>query len=170
MSTSSQSPEISESPYDMVWKPKRTLEECTTSYSDELFIVLIPQAATGDRILCAPGMPHEMEIRLIDGRVQRVYKNLWPSLRSFWLWAASEYKDQTYVVFGDERPSYHDVYTRSLQVAGMFRERYGIRKGDRVGICARNLPDYLVAFWACHILGAVSVLVNACVEFNHGRI
>ncbi|EKM59179.1 uncharacterized protein PHACADRAFT_136523 [Phanerochaete carnosa HHB-10118-sp] len=126
----------------MGWKPKRTLEEC-------------------DEILCAPGMPHEMETRIIDGRVQRVYKNLWPSLRSFWLWAASEYKNSTYIVFGDERASYHEVYRRSLQAAAMFYQRYGIRKGDRVGICARNLPDYLVAFWACQILGAVSVLVNA---------
>ncbi|GJE84159.1 acyl--CoA ligase [Phanerochaete sordida] len=126
----------------MGWEPKRTLAEC-------------------DDILCAPGMPHEMETRLVDGRVQRVYKNLWPTLRSFWLWAACEYSDKTYIVFGDERVTYHDIFHRSLRAAGMFRGRYGICKGDRVGICARNLPDYLVAFWACHILGAVSVLVNA---------
>lgn len=126
----------------MGWEPKRTLDEC-------------------DRILCAPGMPHEMETRLIDGVVQRVYKNLWPSLRSFWLWAAAEYSDKTYIVFGSERHTYADIYRRSLQTAAVFRRRYGIRKGDRVGICARNLPEYLVAFWACHILGAVSVLVNA---------
>ena len=39
-----------------------------------------------------------MELCLIDGQVQRVYKNLWPSLREFWLWAAAEHRDTTYVV------------------------------------------------------------------------
>lgn len=52
--------------------------------------------------------------------------------------------------------------------------------GDRVAICSRNYPEYLVAFWACRqlhsyyvlshnfycdmivdLIGAVSVLVNA---------
>ena len=106
-------------------------------------------------------MPHEIETRLIDGRVQRVYKNLWPSLRDFWLWAAEEHKAKTYIVYGDERPSYGDVFQLSLRAAAAFAGRYGIRKGDRVAICARNLPEYLVAYWACHLLGAVTVLVNA---------
>ena len=106
-------------------------------------------------------MPHEMETRLIDGRVQRVYKNLWPSLRSFWLWAAQEFKHKTYIVYGDERLTYGDVFNLSLQAAAAFSGRYCIVKGDRVAICARNIPEYLIACWACHLLGAVPVLVNA---------
>ena len=102
-----------------------------------------------------------METCLIDGKVQRVYKNLWPSLRSFWTWAASEYEHSTYIVYEDERLTYGDVYDRSLRAAALFVSRYHIRKGDRVAICARNLPDYLVAYWGCHLVGAVAVLVNA---------
>jgi hypothetical protein len=53
-------------------------------------------------------------------------------------------------------------------------------QGDRVAICSRNYPEYLVAFWACRkfwvydaqfgalpqpqlldLIGAVSVLANA---------
>lgn len=109
-------------------------------------------------------MPHELETRLVEGRVQRVYKNLWPSLRNFWLWAAAEYGDSTYIVYGDDRPSYRDIYERSVVAADVFATRYDVRQGDRVAICSRNLPDYLVAFWGCHILGAVPVLVNACVR------
>jgi acyl-CoA synthetase (AMP-forming)/AMP-acid ligase II len=115
----------------------------------------------GDAILCGPGMPHELETRVIDGRVQRVYKNLWPSLRSFWLWAVTEYKDKTYIVFGDQRSTYNDVLQLSLRAAAVYERTFGIYKGDRVAICARNLPEYLVAYWACHLLGAVAVLVNA---------
>ena len=106
-------------------------------------------------------MLHEMETREVDGRVQRVYKNLWPSLRSFWLWAAAEYGDKTYIVYGDQRPTYNDMLQRSSRAAAIFESRFGIRKGDRVAICARNIPEYLEAYWACHLLGAIAVLVNA---------
>ncbi|KAK0501759.1 hypothetical protein EDD18DRAFT_1307189 [Armillaria luteobubalina] len=37
---------------------------------------------------------------------------------------------------------------------------YGVRKGDRGTICSHNCPNYLVVFWACHLLGAVTALVN----------
>lgn len=102
-----------------------------------------------------------METQVVDGRVQRVYKNIWPSLRNFWIWAAAEYGDKTYIVYEDERISYSDTMNRSLCAAAVFAEKYGVCKGDRVAICSRNLPEYLVAWWACHLLGAVAVLVNA---------
>lgn len=124
------------------WNPQRTL-------------------AQTDELLCAPGALHELETCLIDGRIQRVYKNLWPSIREFWIWSSQQYSEATYVVFEQQRLSFRDVFQRSVQAAGMYRAIYGIQKGDRVGICSRNYPEYLVAFWACHLVGAVSVLVNA---------
>ena len=38
---------------------------------------------------------------------------------------------------------------------------YGIRKGDRVGIAMRNLPEWIVSFAAVLSIGAVSVSLNA---------
>ena len=70
-----------------------------------------------------------MENCLVDGRLQRVYKNLWPSLRDFWLWASQEYSDATYVVFEQQRFTFGEVYQRSVQAAGMYRAIYGIKKG-----------------------------------------
>lgn len=102
-----------------------------------------------------------MEIRLIDGRVQRVYKNIPPSLRVFWLQSTAAFKDNTYTVYGDEKLSYSEALQQSLRAATVFKSSYGIQKGDRVAICSRNLPEFLVAFWACHLIGAVSVFVNA---------
>ncbi|KAF9451706.1 acetyl-CoA synthetase-like protein [Macrolepiota fuliginosa MF-IS2] len=124
------------------WKPKRTLAEA-------------------EAILCAPGTPHELETRLIDGRLQRVYKNVWPSLRTFWLQAAKEHADAVYIVYGKQRYTYRQVFERSVKAAAVYRDLYGIRKADHVAICSRNYPEFLVAFWACHLIGAVSVLVNA---------
>jgi acyl-CoA synthetase (AMP-forming)/AMP-acid ligase II len=108
-------------------------------------------------------MPHEMESRLINNQVQRVYKNLWPSIRDFWLFVSEEFKDSTYIVFEKQRWTYGQISKRVALASRMFQATYGIRKGDRVAICSRNFPDFLVAFWACHLIGAVSVLVNACV-------
>ncbi|KAJ8489092.1 hypothetical protein ONZ45_g13711 [Pleurotus djamor] len=106
----------------MSWTPARTLAET-------------------DALICAPGNPHEMETALVDGRIQRVYKNLWSSLHEFWTHCATEYSERSYIVFEGKRFSYKHIYDRSVKLASLFH--------------------YLVAFWACHLLGAVSVLANA---------
>lgn len=124
------------------WVPKRTLKEV-------------------DKLLCAPGSQHEMETILLHGRLTRVYKHLFPSLRSLWLWAVNEHKEKPYIVYEGETFTFQHIFNESLKAAAAFRDVYGIRKGDRIGICSRNYPSYLTAFWACHLLGAVCVLLNA---------
>ncbi|KAF8973261.1 long-chain-fatty-acid-CoA ligase [Flammula alnicola] len=116
---------------------------------------------SAEELLTAPGSVHELVTTLIDGRLQRVYKNLWPSLREFWLSAVSQYSGDTYIVYEDQRLTYSQVHDRATKVAALFRNVYNIKKGDRVAICSRNCPEYLVIFWACHLIGAVSVLANA---------
>ncbi|KIK68183.1 hypothetical protein GYMLUDRAFT_191347 [Collybiopsis luxurians FD-317 M1] len=126
----------------MAWKPQRSVEEC-------------------DSIITAPGALHELETRVVNGSVYRVYKNLWPSLRVFWFQVCELHRDKQYVVYENERFTYAQMLDKSLQVAAMFRVSYNIRKGDRVGLCSRNYIEYLVAFWACHIIGGVPVMLNA---------
>lgn len=82
-----------------------------------------------DAILCAPGNIHEIETTLVDGRLYRVYKNLWPSCREFWLSAVNQYADRTYIVYEDQRFTYRQVHERAIKVATLFRKVYGIRKG-----------------------------------------
>lgn len=89
-------------------------------------------------ILCGPGQMHEIEIRLVDGQLQRVYKNLWPSLRVFWLWAANEHKDAVYAVFEHQRHTFAQVFQRSLKAAAMFHDVYGVRKGVSLAACVRR--------------------------------
>ncbi|KAG6867799.1 hypothetical protein C0993_010969 [Termitomyces sp. T159_Od127] len=126
----------------MSWSPKRTLEET-------------------DAILCAPGHFHEVETIYLNGRMQKVYKHLWPSVREFWLSRVEKYSGKTYIIFEDQRHTYGEVHHRAIRVAAVFRHVYGVGKGDRVGICSRNCFDYIVSFWAAHLLGAVPVLINA---------
>ncbi|ESK97065.1 long-chain-fatty-acid-- ligase [Moniliophthora roreri MCA 2997] len=125
------------------WAPKRTLIET-------------------DDILCSPGAMHEMETRLVDGRLQRVYRNLWPSIRDFWLHSVSQYGSKTYIVEPERsRTTYQQVHDIATKAANLFYHAYGIRKGDRIAICSRNCVEYFVVFWASQLLGAVTVNVNA---------
>ncbi|KAK0435717.1 hypothetical protein EV421DRAFT_1908415 [Armillaria borealis] len=120
-----------------------------------------PKILVAEDILCGPGCPHEVETRLIDGKLLKVYKNLVPTLRDFWVSAVEKNGDKTYIVFDSERLTYRQVFDRSVRTAGVFYTVYGIRKGDRVAVCSRNVSEYLIIFWATHLLGAVPALVNA---------
>jgi hypothetical protein len=68
-------------------------------------------------------------MRVIDGQLHRVYKNLFPSLRVFWLQMSQQYADATYIVYGDQRLTYREAFEKSLKAAAMFQDVYGVRKG-----------------------------------------
>ncbi|KAG5651769.1 hypothetical protein H0H81_007522 [Sphagnurus paluster] len=108
------------------WSPARTLQQT-------------------DAILCAPGRIHEVETILLDGRPQRVYKNLWPSVRSFWISSVEKYSNKTCIVFENQRFTYDEVHQRAVKTAAVFRHVYGIHKD---------------------LLGAVPVLTNAFVHIS----
>ncbi|KAL1661644.1 hypothetical protein GGF50DRAFT_105003 [Schizophyllum commune] len=126
----------------MGWKPKRTLAET-------------------EAILTAPGSMHETVECEIRGRRQKVYKHLWPSMRAFWLDSVRRYGKRTYIVFEDQRVTYEETHIQAVRLATALKRAYGVSKGDRVAIVSRNCIEYMYAFWACHMLGAVAVLVNA---------
>ncbi|KAK0452892.1 uncharacterized protein EV420DRAFT_1645415 [Desarmillaria tabescens] len=114
-----------------------------------------------DKILTAPGSPLEIETQVVDGRVLKVWKNLWPSVRALFLYSTKEHAGKTCVVYEKERYTFQQMSEMAVKSAAMFKDVYGVKKGDRVVICSRNLPSYYVVFWACHLLGAVTALVNA---------
>lgn len=130
------------SPRAMSWIPKRSLEET-------------------EAILTAPGSLHEVTECEIRGRRQKVYKHLWPSMHSFWLDAVRQYSKRTYIVFEGRYITYEETHVQAQRMATALRSAYEVRKGDRIAIVSRNCPEYMFAFWACHLLGAVVVLVNA---------
>jgi acyl-CoA synthetase (AMP-forming)/AMP-acid ligase II len=65
-----------------------------------------------------------------------------------------------YIVYEDERITYEEAHQRVAALANLFSQR-GVGKGDRVAIASRNLPEFILSFWAASILGAVVVPVNA---------
>lgn len=90
-----------------------------------------------------------------------MYKNIWPTLRHFFLDVVSKHSTKELVVFEDERVTFQQCYDQALKLAAILRDQFGVFKGDRVAIVSRNYPEYISTFWAIQLLGGVSVMVNA---------
>ncbi|KAL8277463.1 hypothetical protein RQP46_010185 [Phenoliferia psychrophenolica] len=111
-------------------------------------------------MMSSPGMPWEMEEKVIRGIRTRTYKNLYGSLRDLWI-ASKVFAKRDHIVYEDERLTYEESHARVHAIALMLSETYGCKKGDRVAIVARNLPEWILSFWAIEVLGGVAVTVNA---------
>ncbi|MEY4619026.1 MAG: propionyl-CoA synthetase [Pseudomonadota bacterium] len=110
--------------------------------------------------LCAPGMPFEMETVEIEGVPTRVWKNALPNLAVLAAHANTSFGDREFVVYEDERVTYAAWYRAVATLAHALQER-GVKKGDRVALAMRNLPEWPVAFFAAAVTGAIVVPLNA---------
>src|ERR671924_397042 len=58
------------------------------------------------------------------------------------------------------RLTYRVLNMRARALAALLQSEYGIQKGDRVAVLAVNCPEYLDAFFACALIGAILVPLN----------
>ena len=110
--------------------------------------------------LCAPGMPFEMETAEIEGVPTRVWKNALPNLAVLAAHANASFGDREFVVYEDERVTYAAWHRAVATLAHALQAR-GVKKGDRVALAMRNLPEWPVAFFAAAVTGAIVVTLNA---------
>ena len=90
----------------------------------------------------------------------QVYKQRMRSLRELMAQNAAR-ADVDWVVQDDRRFTYGE-HDRLRPRAGRIRSReLGVRRGDRVALVSANVPEWVVTFWACAILGATLVPLNA---------
>lgn len=110
--------------------------------------------------LMGPGGRFEQVMEDVLGTEMPVMKNRDRSLGDL-LAASVAYGDRDYLVTENSRMSYAEHGAAVAALATALREKYGVGKGDRVGILAANVPEWLVAFWAAQALGAIAVGYNA---------
>jgi len=110
-------------------------------------------------MLTAPGSPFEMEEIDVRGVRTRVWKNAPPSLRDVLLIGRS-HGDKIFLVYEDERVSY-SAFFRAASAFAHELQAQGVKKGDRVAIIMRNLPEWPVVFHAIEALGAIATPLNA---------
>ncbi|HEY8003691.1 MAG TPA: class I adenylate-forming enzyme family protein [Phenylobacterium sp.] len=109
--------------------------------------------------LTAPGERFEIAEMPIRGIPTRVWKNAPPTLRDVFL-NARTFPEREALVYEDERATY-DAFARATLTLAHRLQADGVRKGDRVAIVMRNLPEWPVAFFAGMLVGAIVTPLNA---------
>ena len=116
--------------------------------------------AEANEALTATGQLFEMEELDIRGVPTRTWKNAPPSLRAI-MDMSLGHGDAVFLVYEDERTTFAEHYRIACTLAHRLRSTFGVEQGDRVAIIMRNLPEWIMAFWAATLAGAIVVPLNA---------
>lgn len=109
--------------------------------------------------LTEPGARFAWSMRDVRGIPTRTYDDAPPHMR--WLWELSAgYGDQPYLTYGDEHLSYTEAHAIVASLARHLTDT-GVGPGDRVAIAMRNLPEWVLTYWATLSVGAAVVALNA---------
>jgi long-chain acyl-CoA synthetase len=106
-----------------------------------------------------PGSPLELEETVIRGVTFKTWKNAPKTLRDVFQ-VALAHAGRTYLVLEDERVTYDQNRRAALKLAAQFQAD-GVKKGDRIAIIMRNLPEWVTAYWAGLLVGAIVTPMNA---------
>ncbi|HWA88691.1 MAG TPA: class I adenylate-forming enzyme family protein [Rhizomicrobium sp.] len=115
--------------------------------------------AQAHALLTQPGSPFEMDEVVIRGIRTRVWKNAPPTMREL-LALGRVHGDKIFLVYEDERASFESFTRAALAVAAELTAR-GVKKGDRVALIMRNLPEWPAIFFGATIVGAIVTPLNA---------
>jgi long-chain acyl-CoA synthetase len=110
--------------------------------------------------LCAPGQFFEIETIEIRGVPTRTWKNAPLDLGAVLGQGAASAGARDFLVLDDEHIS-HEQHLQLVQRFAAALVELGVRKGDRVAIVMRNVPEWSIAFFGAAVVGAIAVPVNA---------
>lgn len=110
--------------------------------------------------LLVPDSPYAIEPATIDGVEYRVFSKVPRNLGELYDLGLTA-GDQTFLVYLEERYNFAETLDKARRLARALREEYQVRKGDRIAICARNSPEWCLAYMATTMLGAISAPLNS---------
>ena len=96
--------------------------------------------------MTAPGQMFETERAIVNGIEMTVWKNAPSTLRQM-LDLVARARDADFLVYEDQRYTFDEHYAIASTLAHRLIAD-GVTKGDRVAIASRNLPQWVIAFWA----------------------
>jgi long-chain acyl-CoA synthetase len=82
------------------------------------------------------------------------------NLADFYSYFCGVHADKEFIVDGEIRLTFGETYAAARALAGGLVEGYGLQKGDRVGIAARNSANWMILNMAIVLAGGVSTLLN----------
>ena len=109
--------------------------------------------------MTAPGQMFEIEPLVLDGVEMSAWKHAARNLAQI-LELSRRHEDAEFLVYENQRVTFNEHY-RVVATLATRLQSLGVTKGERVAIAARNLPQWVEAFWATMVLGAISVPINA---------
>ena len=83
-----------------------------------------------------------------------------PTLPAYFGHFSRQHAAAEFLVAGDERLTYAQVFAKAQEVARALAGGFGVKKGDRVGIAARNSPSWIVLYMGVLMAGGVATLLN----------
>ena len=110
--------------------------------------------------LTAPGAPLEVVPFKRYGLDLPALKNAPASLPAFFEQYCAHYAEREFLVDGDLRLTYAQVYALARECAETLVERHKIVRGERVGIAARNSANWVIVYMAVLMAGGCAVLLN----------
>jgi long-chain acyl-CoA synthetase len=110
-------------------------------------------------LITGPGSPLEVEEIDIRGVRTKVWKHLPPTLRDT-VETGRTFGDKVFLVYEDERVTF-EAFHRAVAAFAKDLQARGLKKGDRVALVMRNLPEWPVAFYGAISLGAIVTPLNA---------
>jgi acyl-CoA synthetase (AMP-forming)/AMP-acid ligase II len=83
-----------------------------------------------------------------------------PALPHYFAHYCAEHADTTFLVAGDERLTFGEVYAQAKKVAVALVSGFGVKPGDRIGIAMRNSPSWIVLYMGVLMAGGIATLLN----------
>jgi acyl-CoA synthetase (AMP-forming)/AMP-acid ligase II len=112
------------------------------------------------RSLVGPGAPFELVEEEVLGTVMEVFAHRPRTIVEILRGGVERFGARPFTVFPERELSFESIIGPVAAVARGLKDKYGIEKGDRVGICAANCVEWVLTFWAVTALGGVTVALN----------
>ncbi len=110
--------------------------------------------------ITAPGQMFETVPFERDGITTQAFKQVPPSLAHFFAYFCNQHKDAPFLVDGETRMTFGEVYGAARTVAAGLIARHDVKKGDRIGIAARNSANWAIAYMGVIMAGGCATLLN----------
>ena len=88
------------------------------------------------------------------------FVNAPPSLAHYFAHFCNQNKDALFLVDGEQRLTFGQVYGMAAKVADGLATTHDLKKGDRVGIAARNSAQWAIAYMGTLMAGGCATLLN----------
>ncbi len=110
--------------------------------------------------LTQPGQLLELEMAEKFGVQMPMFKNAPKNLADYFAYFCMQHGDKEFLVDGDIRLTFAETYATARKLAGGLVAGHGVKKGDRIGIAARNSANWIILNMAIIMAGGVSSMLN----------